>query len=113
MTTFNYNTIIDFLKIICDDIILKGIENINDYDINNERYINYDKNTGDIIEDKEYYILTSGINFERIKYMKNINFSKSRCNDIATTLRLYGIEATRQILLYEYLIIYGESGSKS
>ena len=112
MNTFNYNIIIDFLKIICDDIILKGIENINDYDINNERHITYDKNTGDIIEDKEYYILTSGINFERIKYMKNINLSKSRCNDIATTLRLYGIEATRQILLYEYLIIYGESGSK-
>jgi DNA-directed RNA polymerase beta' subunit len=37
--------------------------------------------------------------------------TRSKCNDIATTYRLYGIEATRQHLIYELTDTYNNSSS--
>jgi len=111
MTNFNYSMITDFLKIVLDDITLKGIENISNINVSHERVINYDKSSGDIIVDKEYVVYTSGINFEKMRLMTGIDFSRTRCNDIITTLRLYGIEATRQLLIYELSNTYKNSGS--
>jgi DNA-directed RNA polymerase II subunit RPB1 len=56
-------------------------------------------------------VFTSGINFEKMRMMKGIDFTRTKCNDIATTLRLYGIEATRQILLHELSETYNAGGS--
>jgi len=103
--------ITDFLKMICDDITLKGIENISNIDIVQERCVTFDKNTGKINIDKEYVVYTSGINLERLRYMKGIDFTRTKCNDIAKTLKLYGIEATRQILLHEFFLTYQSGGT--
>jgi hypothetical protein len=111
MNSFNYSIITEFLRMICDDITLKGIENINNLDVLQERFVSFDKDNGKINTDKEYVVYTSGINLEKLKYMKGIDFSRTKCNDIATTLRLYGIEATRQILLHEFSITYQSAGS--
>ena len=111
MSAFNYNMITDFLKMVFDDITLKGIEGIENIDISQELSINFDKETGDIKNDKEYVVYTAGINFEKIRQVKGIDLTRTRCNDIATTLRLYGIEATRQILLYELSATYSADGS--
>jgi len=111
MITFNYTMITDFLKMIFDDITLKGIEGIQSIDISQEMSIKFDKETGDIKNEKEYVVYTAGINFEDLRRVKGIDFIKTRCNDVATTLRLYGIEATRQILLNELSAIYTSGGS--
>lgn len=110
MTLYNYNIIIEFLRIICDDIPLKGVENINHIDIEHERCINYD-NEGNQNIIKEYVVYTSGINIEKLRYMKGIDFSRTICNDILTILRLYGIEAARQILIHELTVTYQANGS--
>jgi len=110
MISFNYNIITEFLKLILDTITLKGIENINNIDPIEENVISYNNDSGDIIRNKEYMVITSGINFEKLKLIKGIDFSKTKCNDINTIYRLYGIEATRQILLYELTTTYNMSG---
>jgi DNA-directed RNA polymerase beta' subunit len=111
MSSFNYNIITEFIRMIFDDITLKGIENIENIDILHEPVIHYDKDTGDVKDNKEYVVSTSGINFEKLKTIKGIDLTRSKCNDISTTLRLYGIEATRQILLHELRITYLEGDS--
>ena len=110
MISFNYNMIMTFLKLILDEITLKGIENIMEIDISSENNIVFDKKTGDINDNKEYIITTSGINFESLKLIKGIDIMRTKCNDIATIYRLYGIEASRQILINELSLTFG-SGS--
>lgn len=111
MSSFNYNIITEFLRMVFDDITLKGIENIAGLDVSQERVIKFDKNTGEVKAEKEYVVFISGINFEKMRMMKGIDFTRTKCNDIATTLRLYGIEATRQILLHELSETYNAGGS--
>lgn len=111
MSSFSYNIITEFLRMVFDDITLKGIENIDNVDVVQERIIKYDKETGEVKTEKEYMVYTAGINFEKIRMMKGIDLTRTKCNDIATTLRLYGIEATRQVLLHELSETYKAGGS--
>ena len=60
---------------------------------------------------KEFIVYTSGINMEKLKYIKGINHKLSTCNDISTIYRLYGIEAARQILLNEITGTFNKEGS--
>lgn len=106
MSSFNYNIITEFLRMVFDDITLKGIENIDDIELTQERCINIDKSTGEIKVEKEPMIETDGINIEKMRMMKGIDFTRTKCNDIATILRLYGIEATRQVLISELITTY-------
>jgi DNA-directed RNA polymerase beta' subunit len=112
MNSFSYNIVTEFLRMVFDDITLKGIENIDSIDLSHELSIKFDKNTGAVISGKEYVVSTAGINFDKMRMMKGIDFTRTRCNDIETTLRLYGIEATRQMLINELTATY-ESNSAS
>jgi DNA-directed RNA polymerase II subunit RPB1 len=85
---------------------LKGIESIGAIDLSHERCIKFDKETGEVKVDKEYVVQTDGINFDKMRTMKGIDHTRTKCNDVATTLRLYGIEAARQILINELIITY-------
>jgi DNA-directed RNA polymerase II subunit RPB1 len=111
MTSFNYNIILDFLNIILNNITLKGFDDINDIYVNDELSIKFDPDTGDIKESKEYVVTTNGINFDKIRTIKGIDMTRVRCNDIKQTYKLYGIEATRHLLLTEFRLTYSNAGS--
>lgn len=110
MTSFSYSMLSDFLDIVLNDITLKGMEDINDVFINQEMISKYNDD-GAIKIEKEFTCITNGINMKKLKLIKGIDMSRSRCNDTATILRTYGIEATRQILLYEIRTTYSDSGA--
>lgn len=112
MISFNYNIITDFLNMILDDITLKGIENIENIDVSNEMCLKINKETGDLKSEKEFVVYTAGINFESLRMVKGIDFTRTKCNSIATIYRLYGIEAARQLLIHELTATYNEGGSK-
>ena len=112
MSSFNYNIITEFLRMVFDDITLKGIENIQSIDVSQERIIKFDENTGAVKLEKEYMVVTAGINFEKMRMMKGIDLTRVKSNDIVSTLRLYGIEAARQILIHELTETYVAGGSK-
>ncbi len=111
MSSFNYNIITDFLKMVFDDITLKGIENIEGVDISQERVIRFDQETGEVKADKEYMVYTAGINIDSMRLMKGVDHTRTKCNDIANILRHYGIEAARQILIHELTATYVAGGS--
>jgi len=110
MISFNYSIIIEFLRIIIEDITLKGIENITNYNQAYERKISFNNETGDIIIDKEYVVYTNGINLDKIKLFKGVDLSRTKTNDINSVLKSYGIEAARQIIIHELVIAFGENG---
>mgnify|MGYP000250446059 FL=1 len=112
MSSFNYNIITEFLRMVFDDITLKGIENIQSIDVSQERIIKFDEDTGAHKTEKEYVVVTAGINFEKMRMMKGIDLTRVKSNDIVTTLRLYGIEAARQILIHELTETYVSGGSR-
>ena len=106
MTSFNNSIITEFVRMIFDDITLKGIQNIDGIDVKHELSLKMDKESGEMKSDKEYVIYTAGINFEKLLMIKGLDLSRTSCNDIATIFRLYGIEAARQILINEFRITY-------
>jgi DNA-directed RNA polymerase beta' subunit len=107
MSLFNYIMLTDFLKIILDQIILKGINNINGVNMEASKRLITDNITGDYKLHDEFVVYTEGINLEKLKYIKGINLSRTACNDIETMYRLYGIEAARQTLLNEFMTTFG------
>jgi DNA-directed RNA polymerase beta' subunit len=110
MNKFNYNIIIEFLKIILEQVTLKGLDNITNISIDHERKIIYEDD-GNVKDIKEYVVYTSGINMEKIKYLKGINMARTRCNDTAVIYRLYGVEAARCCLLNELKSTFEAGGS--
>ena len=113
MSLFNYNLITDFLNMIFDDITLKGMDGIKNTFVEYEPLIEFDKDTGAIKHNKEYVAYTAGINFKQLRLIKGIDFTRTRCNDINTILRLYGIEAARQVLIYELSTTFNTGGGVS
>ena len=111
MSSFNYNLLTEFLKIILNQITLKGIDNVTNSDLINGRRLKFNKETGESVVTKEYMVYTSGINMTKLNYIKGINHSRCVCNNIETIYKLYGIEACRQILLNEFVTTYNEGGS--
>ena len=87
---------------------MKGIDGISEINMEEQRVISHDPDTGANIVEKEYVVTTAGINLEKLKYMKGINNSKVIVNDIFTVYRHYGIEATRNILMIEYMKVLGD-----
>ena len=109
MSSFNYQTLVDFLNIVLEEITLKGIDGINDINMEETRVLTFDKDTGASNVDKEFIVTTNGINLEKLRYMKGINHSRVSVNDIYTIYRNYGIEATRQILMIEFNNVLGDN----
>ena len=110
MSSFSYSILTEFLKIILNDIRLKGIENIDDVTLLNERVITFDDKTGDVKLEKENIILTNGINIYDFKYMKGIDHTRSIINDTYLTYKLYGIETARTVLYKELSDTYAANG---
>jgi DNA-directed RNA polymerase beta' subunit len=112
MSSFNYNLLTDFLKIVLENITLKGIDNITNSDLISDRKLIFNEN-GETVVSKEFIVYTEGINIEKIKYIKGIKQKLTTCNDVSTIYRLYGIEAARQILLNEFMLTFSSNGARS
>ena len=110
MSSFNYTILTDFMKLVLNQIPLKGVNNILDTNLTQERNILFDEDGNDKII-REHVIVTSGINMKDLKSFKGIDFERTICNDVLTTYKLYGVEAARNLLLYELRSTFNAGGS--
>lgn len=109
LTNFTTSILINFLKIVLNTITLKGINGIDNISINgNERRMVFSKD-GTVSADKEFKIVTAGINVEKLNYIKGINQMRTRINDVRTAYQYYGIEAARKILFDEFSFAFRSS----
>jgi DNA-directed RNA polymerase II subunit RPB1 len=107
---FTYSTVTEFLKIVFDEITLKGIDSINDIELTHERQITFD-DEGNTNVDKEYVLTSLGINLPQINEIKNLDKQRIKINDIGIVYKYYGIEAARKVILDELIFTYGAGGS--
>ncbi len=110
MLDFNYSDLTTFLKtIVLDTITLKGIDDINGVSMFQDMYINFDENGNKKI-DKEWVVVTEGINMKDLLKIRNIDHSRTKLNDIMRVYHRYGIEATRQTILNELNLTFSAGG---
>lgn len=112
MTEYNMNILNNFLNVVLNCISLKGVDNITDTDINEERRITFDKETGEEKLEKENVIVTSGINIDKLLDFKGIDHTRSYCNHVREIYRYYGIEAVKSLLLFEFRATFNAGGGK-
>ena len=110
MNNFDYLILMDFINLILDQISLKGMDNINGISLVEDRKIDFDKKDGSYQINKEHIIVTEGINISHLKKFRGIDFSRTYCNDIHTTLKFYGIEAARSVLMNELRNTFAAAG---
>ena len=111
MTAYDYESLIEFFNIVLDKIKLKGIENIDNVEVSNERLMKFNDNNGEIEIKKHNVIYTDGINMKDVRYIKGIDLNKTTTNDIATIYYMFGIEAARAALLNEFNTTYENGGT--
>lgn len=99
---FNMKILMDFIDIIIDKFKLKGITNISDTDIKNERMISF-SNNGSIDKTSQNIIYTQGVNLIDIRYINGIDIYNTITNDIAETYKIFGIEIARTVLMHEFI----------
>ena len=110
LNSFDYGILSDFLTLVLDQISLKGMDNILGTNlIEDEKVIEY-QDDGSFKMETEHMVVTEGINLSHVKKFKNIDFTRTICNDVHTTLKSYGIEAARTTLMKELINTFGSGG---
>ena len=108
VNTFDYDLLLNFIEWIINNFKLKGLNKINNINIdNNSRIIEYDKDNK-LIESNEKVIYTEGINMLDIRFIPEIDLNRTYCNEINIINKYYGIEAARSALLKEFNQVYNE-----
>jgi DNA-directed RNA polymerase beta' subunit len=100
LNNFDYVLLNKFLNIVLNNISLKGVDSIDNVDVENIIY-SYSDEEGNIKQEKEYRLITSGINFEHILKIKDVDTDRTICNDVHYVYQHYGIEAARNIIFSE------------
>ena len=110
---YNFNTLIQFQKMIVNEYKIKGIPNI--YESNNiveESYIDFDGD-GNVLNKKQFVIITEGINLSEIAQINGINLAETVCNDIVNIYETYGVEAARAAFIREFTMAIESTGGLS
>ena len=106
------NTLIELGQYILNKISIKGVPNIELVDrVEKQKVIEYDDNKGIKTNASELVLYTTGIDLDKIKTIKYIDFDTIFINDIYMTYLNFGIEAARNLILYETNKLYNGSGN--
>lgn len=105
------NTFNDIISDILDDLIISGISDIETANVvkKNNRFI-IDKE-GNIKNEPEYTISTTGYNNLDIRFIKNIDLTQTICNSGYEIYKLYGIEALRSYILEVLIDFIGKQSN--
>lgn len=100
-------TLSEFRNLLIYKFYIKGNEKITDIEeISEDTVITFDEKTGDVLTEKEFVIYTNGINYQKIREVSYIDQNRTICNDTKTIYDLYGIEATRAVLIKEITSVF-------
>jgi DNA-directed RNA polymerase beta' subunit len=106
---YDYQYLLDLLGLISSIFKIKGIKGIEKTFVSKELEKTFDKD-GNLVEKTEYIIMTKGVNFDDIFYYDIIDTQRTICNDVVLLHTIYGIEATRALLLKELSDIFYSKG---
>lgn len=101
LNNINFQILTKFLKIVLDDVKLKGVGKISSAVFTKELKPSYDEKTGELLKKKIVEINTAGINMEEVRKYRFIDHNKTYLNDMETIRKYYGMEAVRSFLIIE------------
>jgi DNA-directed RNA polymerase beta' subunit len=107
----NY-TLVEIGQFICNKISIKGVDTIEKVDrVDKQKVIEYDDDQGIKSNANEWVIYTTGVDLNKIKTIKYIDFDSVYLNDIYAAYLNFGIEAARNLILRETDNLYNGSGN--
>ena len=96
-------------KNIMDNVLIKGIKNINKSMMNKQQYQLYNDESMQFENTFEWVLDTSGTNLVEIMCHPKVDFTKTVSNDINEIYELLGIEAAREALYHELSSVIGDA----
>ena len=110
-TPDNYS-LVEIGQYMLNKISIKGVATIDKVDrVDKQKVIEYDEDGGIKPNASEWVIYTTGIDLDKIKTIKNIDFNIVYLNDIYMAYLNFGIEAARNLILREADNLYNGSGN--
>jgi len=107
----NY-TLVEIGQFLLNKISIKGVATIEKVDrVDKQKVIEYDNDGAIKPIANEWVIYTTGIDLNKIKTIKHIDFESVYLNDIYMTYLNFGIEAARNLILRETDNLYNGSGN--
>ena len=98
-------------ELFMKNIYVKGIKNIDNSVVEEREIVSFDEETGETRIEKEWMIVCKGINIHDIYKLYGVDKSRTITNDLILTLRYYGIEACRRLLIHETITIFENAGN--
>jgi DNA-directed RNA polymerase beta' subunit len=110
-TPDNY-TLVEIGQYMLNNISIKGVATIEKVDrVDKQKVIEYDDDMSIKPTANEWVIYTTGIDLNKIKTIKHIDFESVYLNDIYMTYLNFGIEAARNLIVRETDNLYNGSGN--
>jgi DNA-directed RNA polymerase II subunit RPB1 len=107
----NY-TLVEIGQFMLNKISIKGVATIEKVDrVDKQKVIEYDSDGAIKPISNEWVIYTTGIDLNKIKTIKHIDFESVYLNDIYMTYLNFGVEAARNLILRETDNLYNGSGN--
>lgn len=98
-----------FEHTLLENIVIKGIKNIENVCLDEIQRTVYNPSTGLIENTKEFVVYTVGTNLKEVLSRDDVDTVRSTTNDVYEIYEVLGIEAARIALYEEILSVLGES----
>ena len=115
MKQIDMSNIQKFITLFINTFKIKGIDNITDIrslKINTVNKVNYENEDQTVETIKESILYVDGINLQELRYIKNIDLTRTICNDINNIYKEFGVEAARMAIYKEFRQILSETNFK-
>lgn len=80
------------------DILVRGLRKISRAMVRSGRLYTYHESSGEVKEEKEYYIITAGSQLEQVWQWPCVDYSRTLSTDVREIKNLLGIEAARTFI---------------
>ena len=105
-------SLIDIGQYMINKISIKGVEAIQSVDsLDKKKVIEYDEDQGIKTNTYEWIIYTNGIDLNKAKTIKYIDFNSTYINDIYMSYLNFGIEAARSSIIRECDDVFSSGGN--
>ncbi len=102
--SIDQSSLIEMARIMEESVQVTGIDNISETYVVESDFVTSNQ-SGEIEKKKEFYIITDGVNMNKLLYLKDLDTSRLFCNDFYASIEMFGIEGVRKMLFDEYRAI--------
>lgn len=111
VTNPDTKSLVDLQSFLINRITIKGVETIDKIESANEQSTVFEAEDGSLQDKKEWVITTKGIDINKMKLIKSIDFYNTQINSIHEAYTNFGIEAARTLIIKEIDRVLNDAGN--